>query len=153
MRLFLLSLSGQATLWLNGLTPDSITNWRKLKEAFLERFFSPSKRAQLRDEISNFRQLPTEALYETWERFKKKLMRCPNHQMTNVHLMEILYRALNSVTKPVVDNVVGGSFMDLTFIEACDMLDRMTKQSRAWHTKDSEVASSTVSIGMTAEQK
>ncbi|PHT30168.1 hypothetical protein CQW23_30244 [Capsicum baccatum] len=38
--------------------------------------------------------------------------------MTNVHLMEILYRALNSVTKPVVDNAVGGSFMDLTFIQA-----------------------------------
>ncbi|PHT34111.1 hypothetical protein CQW23_25911 [Capsicum baccatum] len=68
--------------------------------------------------------LPTEALHKTWERFKKKLMRCPNHQMTNIHLMEILYRALNSVTKPVVDNSAGGSFMDLTFIQASDMLDR-----------------------------
>ncbi|PHT55069.1 hypothetical protein CQW23_03555 [Capsicum baccatum] len=28
LRLFPLSLSGEATLWLNGLTPDSITNWR-----------------------------------------------------------------------------------------------------------------------------
>ena len=103
--------------------------------------------------MSNFRQLPTEALHETWERFKKKLMRCPNHQMTNVHLMEILYRALNSMTKPVVDNSVGGSFMDLNSLEASDMLDRMTKQSTAWHTKDSEVASSTESISMTAEQR
>ncbi|PHT53160.1 hypothetical protein CQW23_07622 [Capsicum baccatum] len=104
LRLFPLSLSGEATIWLNGLTPDSITHWRQLKNAFLERFFSPSKKAQLRDEISNFRQLPSEALHETWKRFKTKLMRCPNHHMTNVHLMEILYRALNSVTKPVVDN-------------------------------------------------
>ncbi|PHT49908.1 hypothetical protein CQW23_09655 [Capsicum baccatum] len=125
----------------------------QLKDAFLERFFPPSKRAQLRDEITNFRQLPTEALHETWERFKTKLMRCPNHHMTNVHLMEILYRSLNSVTKPVVDNAAGGSFMDLTFVQANDMLDRMTKQSRAWHTRDSEVASSTISIGMTAEKR
>ena len=117
LRLFSLSLSGEATLWLNGLTPDSITKWRQLKEDILERFFPPSKRAQLRDEISNFRQLPTEALHETWERFKKKLMRCPNHQMTNVHLMEILFRDLNLVTKPVVDNAAGGSSMDLTFIK------------------------------------
>ncbi|PHT29323.1 hypothetical protein CQW23_31082 [Capsicum baccatum] len=73
--------------------------------------------------------------------------------MTNVHLMEILYRSLNSVTKPVVDNAAGGSFMDLIFIQASDMLDSMTKKSRAWHTRDSEVASSTVSIGMTAEQR
>ncbi|PHT51635.1 Pentatricopeptide repeat-containing protein [Capsicum baccatum] len=54
LRLFPLSLSGEATRWLNGLTPDSITNWRQLKDAFLERFFPPSKRAQSRDEISNF---------------------------------------------------------------------------------------------------
>ncbi|PHT48675.1 hypothetical protein CQW23_12883 [Capsicum baccatum] len=136
--LFPLYLSGEATLWLNGLNPDSITNWRQLEDVFLERFFPPSKRAQLRDEIINFRQFPTKALHETWDRFKKKLMRCPNHHMTNVHLMEILYRALNSVTKPVVDNAAGGSFMDLTFNEASGMLDRMTKQSRAWHTRDSE---------------
>ncbi|PHT51794.1 Cytochrome c oxidase subunit 3 [Capsicum baccatum] len=152
LRLFPLSLSGEATLWLNGLTPDSITNWRQLKDTFLERFFPPSKRAQLRDEISNFWQLPTEALHETWERFKTKLMRCPNHHMTNDHLMEILYRALNSVTKPVVDNAAGGSFIDLTFGQASNMLDRMTKQSRSWHTRDSEVASPTLSIGMTADQ-
>ena len=31
LSLFLLSLSGEATLWLNGLTPDSITKWRQLK--------------------------------------------------------------------------------------------------------------------------
>ncbi|PHT29709.1 hypothetical protein CQW23_30685 [Capsicum baccatum] len=71
LRLFPLSLSGEETLWLNGLTPDSITYWR----------------------------------------------------------------ALNSVTKPVVDNAARVSFMDLTFGQASNMLDRMTKQSRAWHTR------------------
>ncbi|PHT30797.1 hypothetical protein CQW23_29608 [Capsicum baccatum] len=76
LRLFPLSLSGEATLWLNGLTPDSITNWR----------------------------------------------------------------SLNSVTKPVVDNAAGGSFMDLTLVQASDMLDRMTKQNSSWHTRDSEVS-------------
>ncbi|PHT40658.1 hypothetical protein CQW23_19512 [Capsicum baccatum] len=111
LRLFPLSLSGEATLWLNGLTPDSITNWR---------------------------QVPTEALHETWERFKTKLMRCPNHHMTIVHLMEILYRSLNSITKPVVDNAARGSFMDLTVVQARNMLDRMTNQSRDYHTRDSE---------------
>ncbi|PHT43102.1 hypothetical protein CQW23_17127 [Capsicum baccatum] len=35
LRLFPLSLSGEATLWLNGLTPDSITNWRQLRDVFL----------------------------------------------------------------------------------------------------------------------
>ena len=102
-------------MWLNELTPDSIKNWRQLKGAFLERFFPPSRRVQLRDEISNFRQLPTEALHETWERFKKKLAQCPNHNMKEFHLMETLYRALNSVTKPILYNAAGGSFVDITF--------------------------------------
>ena len=78
-------------MWLNDLEPDSITNWRQLKDAFLEYLFLPSKRVQLRDEISNFRQLPTEALHETWERFKKKLAQYSNHNMTELHLMEALY--------------------------------------------------------------
>ena len=47
--------------------------------------------------------------------------------MTNIHLMETLYRALNSVTKPIIDNDGGGSFVDLTFPEASEMLERITK--------------------------
>lgn len=35
IRLFSLSLFGKATLWLNELTSNSITNWRQLKGAFL----------------------------------------------------------------------------------------------------------------------
>ena len=53
--------------------------------------------------------------------------------MMDIHLMDTLYKALNSVTKPIVDNAAGGSFVDLTFLEASEMLDRITKQSRAWH--------------------
>ncbi|MDV3185308.1 MAG: hypothetical protein Q8842_03105, partial [Candidatus Phytoplasma australasiaticum] len=34
LRLFPLSLYGEATIWLNELEPNSITNWRQLKEAF-----------------------------------------------------------------------------------------------------------------------
>lgn len=40
LRLFPLSLSGEATMWLNTLTPDSLTHWRELKEEILEWFFS-----------------------------------------------------------------------------------------------------------------
>ena len=31
LRLFPLPLSGEEMIWLNELTPDSITNWRQLK--------------------------------------------------------------------------------------------------------------------------
>ena len=82
----------------------------------------------MRDEINNFRKLLTEGLNETWERFKKKLAQCPNHNMIDIHLMETLYRALNSMTKPIIDNAAGGSFVDLTFPEASEILERMTNR-------------------------
>ena len=43
--------------------------------------------------------------------------------MTDIYLMETLYRALNSITKLDMDNAIGGSFVDLTFIKASEMLD------------------------------
>ncbi|KAH0669197.1 hypothetical protein KY289_023690 [Solanum tuberosum] len=39
LRLFPLSLIGEATNWLNEMPNDSIRTWTELKEAFLERFF------------------------------------------------------------------------------------------------------------------
>ncbi|GKE66607.1 reverse transcriptase domain-containing protein, partial [Tanacetum coccineum] len=34
---------------------------------------------QLRSEILNFRQFPTESVFEAWERFKSCLRKCPDH--------------------------------------------------------------------------
>lgn len=70
----------------------------------------------------------------------------------DLHLLETLYRALNSVIKPIVDNSCGVSFVVLSFYDASDMLNRMTKQSRAWYTRESVVASPTISIGISTEQ-
>jgi len=52
LRLFPLSLTGEATNWLNEMPDDSIRTWNELKEAFLERFFPESKELQMKDKIS-----------------------------------------------------------------------------------------------------
>lgn len=72
--------------------------------------------------------------------------------MTNENLMEIFYRALNSITKPTMDNAIRGTFMELTFTEATDILERLTKTSRSWYTRDSVVASPNISSSMIAKQ-
>ena len=43
--------------------------------------------------------------------------------------------------------------MEITFTEAADMLEKMTKTSRASHTRDSVVASNTGFSVISAEQK
>ena len=69
----------------------SITTWVELTEAFLDRFFPPSRMLQLRDEIINFRQLNGEPLHESWQRFNKKLMQLPTHEVPDTMLLQIFY--------------------------------------------------------------
>jgi len=66
LRLFPLSLTGEATNWLNEMPDDSIRTWTELKESFLERFFPESKELQMKDEISAHKQLPGEVMHDTW---------------------------------------------------------------------------------------
>ncbi|KAK4737359.1 hypothetical protein R3W88_001056 [Solanum pinnatisectum] len=58
LRLFPLSLTGEATNWLNELPHDSITNWEEFKETFIERFYPKAKELQLKNEIGAHKKLP-----------------------------------------------------------------------------------------------
>ncbi|XP_059289056.1 uncharacterized protein LOC132042546 [Lycium ferocissimum] len=139
LRLFPYSLTGEATAWLDDLPSGSITTWEELTEAFLKKFFPPSRMLQLRDEINNFRQLPDEALHETWIRFKKKVKSCPKHGLPDGVLLQTFYRSLDSVNKSVANNIAEGSIMDNSYATVCELLDKLTETNEAWHTRDSEV--------------
>lgn len=60
---------------------------------------------------------------------------------------------MNSNTKPIIDNAAGGAFMALTVTEETEILDRLIKASRGWHTRDFEVSSNTYSVGISLEQR
>jgi len=70
MHLFPFSLRDRASAWFHSLQNGSITSWDQMRQAFVARFFSPSKTAQLRDQIIRFTQRDGESLYDTWEHFK-----------------------------------------------------------------------------------
>ncbi|KAK4713594.1 hypothetical protein R3W88_019501 [Solanum pinnatisectum] len=124
-----------------------------LKEAFLERFFPKSKELQMKDEISTHKQLPGEAMHDTWWRFSKKLKKCPNHDLTERPIKKAFYRSLNCVTKPVVDAVYGGSFMRKPFSESVQLLDEVSKNNRAWYTRDAEVRDLGYTYELSVEQR
>ncbi|KAJ9553087.1 hypothetical protein OSB04_017132 [Centaurea solstitialis] len=50
LRVFSLTLTGEAKAWLRSLEPSSITTWEGLRSKFLSRFFPPSKIDKLRAE-------------------------------------------------------------------------------------------------------
>ena len=83
LRLFPFSLSGAARLWLNSLTPNSITSWDELTKKFLLKYFPPSKIVKFRNAITSFVQVENESVYDTWYQFKDLLR--------NVCIMECLF--------------------------------------------------------------
>ncbi|KAK4270582.1 hypothetical protein QN277_019372 [Acacia crassicarpa] len=64
IKLFSFSLRDKARTWLNNLPANSITTWNDLGSKFLLKFFTPTKNAQLRGEITNFQQKPGESTYD-----------------------------------------------------------------------------------------
>ncbi|GJT23801.1 reverse transcriptase domain-containing protein [Tanacetum coccineum] len=79
--LFTYSLTHHATSWFDHLPKNSIHSWEEMVTKFLSKYFPPSMVTKLRNDISNFQQLPDESLFESWERYKLLIDRCPNHNM------------------------------------------------------------------------
>ncbi|XP_059277798.1 uncharacterized protein LOC132031977 [Lycium ferocissimum] len=139
LKLFPFYLTGEATAWLDDLPAGFITTWAELTQAFLKKFFPPSRMLQLRDEINNFRQLPTEALHEAWTHLKKKVNSCPKHGLPDSVLLQTFYRSLDTVNKSVANNIVGGFVMENSYAVMSALLDILTETNEAWHTREMEV--------------
>ena len=78
LRLFPFSLKDKAKAWLNSLSPRSITSWELLVTKFLSKFFPMAKTNALRREIVDVHQDEQEKFYESWERFKDLILKCPH---------------------------------------------------------------------------
>ena len=66
-----------------------------MRQAFLARFFPPSKTAKLRDQITRFNQKDEESLYDAWERFKEMLRLCPHHGLEKCLIVHTFYNGLS----------------------------------------------------------
>ncbi|GJU37038.1 reverse transcriptase domain-containing protein [Tanacetum coccineum] len=73
LRTFPFSLTEEAKTWMNELDEGTITSWNELREAFVSRYFSPTKFKRLLNDIHNFHQFTQETLVETWFRMKRIL--------------------------------------------------------------------------------
>ncbi|GJT67538.1 reverse transcriptase domain-containing protein [Tanacetum coccineum] len=70
LNLFPFSLTHEAESSFYTLKTHSIHTWEEMVFKFLSKYYPYSRALQLRKEIFNFRQLPTESVFEAWERFK-----------------------------------------------------------------------------------
>lgn len=71
------SLCDKAKAWLQSQEAESITTWNELKKAFLQRYFPMAKPVKIKNNISGFRQMEQEPIYEACEHYEDLLRRCP----------------------------------------------------------------------------
>ena len=132
LRLFPFSLRGKAKQWLNSLPKCSIITWQDLIKKFMDKFFPPSKTAKLRAEIQSYHQYETETLYDTWERFKDSMRKCPHHGIPEWLQVQIFYNGLNYQTRQTVDAAAGGTLNHKTPEESLTLFEDMAANSYEW---------------------
>ncbi|XP_061338969.1 uncharacterized protein LOC133285718 [Gastrolobium bilobum] len=87
-----------------------------------------SKRAKLKDEITEFKQKESESIYEAWERFKTLLRKCPQHGIEVWNQAEIFLQGLTTNTRTLVNATTGGSLTTKTLQEALDIFESLASQ-------------------------
>ena len=58
LRVFPLSLTGEASIWFTELPYNSIFSWNHLRNIFLARYYPVSKKLNKKDRVNNFVALP-----------------------------------------------------------------------------------------------
>ncbi|GJS71480.1 reverse transcriptase domain-containing protein [Tanacetum coccineum] len=124
--LFPYSLTHHATAWFDHLPKNSIHTFQGMASKFLSKYIPPSMVMKLRNDISNFPQLPDESLFEAWERYKLSIDRCPNHNMLPVTQIDIFYNGLTLRHRDTINAAAGGTFMKRRLEECYDLIKNMT---------------------------
>ncbi|GJS15663.1 reverse transcriptase domain-containing protein [Tanacetum coccineum] len=94
---------------------------------FLSKYYPYSRALQPRKDILNFRQLPTESVFEAWERFKSCLQKCHDHRILLDHQILTFYHGITMIDRDKIMVVAGGNIMHKTPQEAYDLIENMTQ--------------------------
>ncbi|KAK4395265.1 hypothetical protein Sango_1680800 [Sesamum angolense] len=132
LKLFPFSLKDDARAWLHSLPVGSITTWEQLSEAFLAKYYPPSRKAQLSKQILCFVQKEDESLYDAWERFNKLLRLCPNHGFEKWLILHTFYDGLTYYTRMMVNAASGGAFMNKTVSDGYSLIEVMAENQYQW---------------------
>ena len=92
LRVFRISLKGEAAIWFTELPYNSIFSWNQLRDVFLARYYPVSKKINHKDRVNNFVALPGESVSSSWDRFTSFLRSVSNHRIDDESLKEYFYR-------------------------------------------------------------
>ena len=109
LRVFSLSLKGEAAIWFTELPYNSIFTWNQLRDVFLARYYPVSKKLNHKDRVNNFVALPGKSVSSSWDIITSFLRSIPNNRIDDESLKEYFYRGHDDNNKVVLDTIAGGS--------------------------------------------
>ncbi|XP_023742432.1 uncharacterized protein LOC111890555 [Lactuca sativa] len=130
LRAFLFSLQDSAREWLYELPSGSITTWTELAKLFLEKYFPETRVSSLRREILGIKQGKRQALHTYWERFKKLLVRYPQHGISDYQLYNCFCEGLTPMERRLINVSGGGSLGDMTITEIRELIEKLAIESK-----------------------
>ncbi|GKD67981.1 reverse transcriptase domain-containing protein, partial [Tanacetum coccineum] len=136
LRLYLFPylLMHHATVWFDRFLKNSIHTFQEMASKFLSKYFTPSMVTKLRNDISNFRQLPDESLFGAWKRYKLSIDRCSNHNMLPVTQIDTFYNGLTLRHRDTINAAARGTFMKRRPVECYDLIENITAHHNDWDT-------------------
>ncbi|CAM8916768.1 unnamed protein product [Rhodiola kirilowii] len=125
LKLFPSSLYRDAKDWLQNQEPGSFRAWNELANAFLSKFFPPSRTKKFTDFILAFSQRDNEFFHQAFDRFKHYLRECPHHNFRRADLMRYFYLGMSKEAKSQIDTASGGAIMDLPASQGFKVIDKI----------------------------
>ena len=120
LRVFPLSLTGEAAIWFTELPYNSIFTWNKLRDVFLARYYPISKKLNHKERVNNFVALQGESVSSSLDRYTQFLRSVPNHRIDDESLKADFYRGQDDNNKAVLDSIAGGSYGECPYAEIAE---------------------------------
>src|ERR1044072_6331824 len=126
---FSFSLRDAAEEWLGSQPQGSIDTWEDLVEMFTTKFMPKALLRKKLNEITAFAQSESENLHEAWERFKKMLRKCPQHNLTLVEQVTKFYDGFLYSVKSSLDAASNGEFGAKSPQEGKELIEKMAARA------------------------
>lgn len=128
LKVFPVSLIGDATIWFSTPPYNSITTWDGLHRVFLAKYFSILKKMKLKDKIHNFMDTPRELISDAWERFTDYMSSVSNHWINDESLNKYINHGIDDNGKVVLDTIFGGPYGEKYISRDCSKVGKYLQE-------------------------